>query len=88
MKHYAYLLVCSDNSIYAGYTTDIRRREEMHNAGTASKCTRSRRPVHMAYYEVFETKSEALKREASFKKLPRSEKLNLINSFKFEYPSE
>ena len=86
MKFYAYMLRCSDDSIYSGYTTDLKRREDMHNAGKASKCTRSRRPVHMVYYEEFESESEALRREAAFKKLSRKEKEALIEGFLFQFP--
>lgn len=78
MKHFAYMLRCSDNTIYSGYTTDIARRESMHNAGTASKYTRTRLPAKIVYFEEFETKSDAMKREAAFKKLTRSAKEALI----------
>ena len=86
MKYYAYMLLCSDNTIYSGFTTDIRKREEAHNSGKAAKYTRCRLPAHMVYYEDFETKSEAMSREAAFKKLKRKEKEALIESFSFKYP--
>ena len=78
MKGYAYLLKCSDGSLYAGWTNDPERRLKAHNNGTASKYTRSRRPVEMVYLEDFETQSEAMKREAELKKLTREQKLKLI----------
>ena len=43
-----YLLRCADGSLYCGWTTDIRRRLAAHGAGTASRYTRSRRPVALA----------------------------------------
>ena len=80
MKGYAYLLKCSDGSLYAGWTNDPERRLKAHNSGTASKYTRSRRPVEMVYLEEFETKSEAMKREAAFKMMTREQKLELIKT--------
>ena len=78
-KHYAYLLKCSDDSLYAGYTTDIDRRENEHNKGVGSKYTRPRQPSTIVHYEVFDTRSEAQSREAAIKKLTRLEKEKLIN---------
>lgn len=77
-KYYAYLLRCSDGTIYSGYTTDPRRRAATHNSGKGAKYTRSRLPVELAYQEGFETKREALKREAALKKLTHADKVTLI----------
>ena len=78
MTAYAYILRCSDGSLYSGWTNDPQKRLKAHNNGTASKYTRSRRPVEMVHLEQFETKSEAMKREAAFKQLTREQKLALI----------
>ena len=86
MKGYAYLLKCSDGSLYAGWTNDPERRLKAHNSGTASKYTRSRRPVEMVYLEEFETKSEAMKREAALKMMTREQKLELIKICKQKEP--
>lgn len=51
-----------------------------HNAGTGAKYTRSRHPVEFVYYETFETKEEAMKREYAIKQLSRQEKLKLIEN--------
>jgi len=75
--YYAYLLKCSDNSLYCGITNDLEKRLKAHNAGTASKYTRVRRPVEMIYTEECGTKSDALKREIEIKKLTREKKLEL-----------
>ena len=45
---YVYLLRCADDSLYCGWTTDVERRVAAHRAGTASRYTRSRRPVEVA----------------------------------------
>ena len=80
MTAYAYILRCSDGSLYSGRTNDPQKRLKAHNNGTASKYTRSRRPVEMVHLEQFETKSEAMKRECAIKKLTRDKKLALIQS--------
>ena len=72
------MLRCSDSTFYSGYTTDPRQRASVHNRGKGAKYTRSRLPVTLVYQESFATKSEALKREAAFKKLSHAEKIELI----------
>ena len=78
MKHYAYLLRCSDGSLYAGYTVNLTRRVATHNAGKDAKYTRSRLPVELVYWEEFETEHEAKSREWHLKRLSHEEKLALI----------
>ncbi|NDI35531.1 GIY-YIG nuclease family protein [Chengkuizengella sediminis] len=75
---YVYILKCSDNTLYTGYTNDLNKRVEVHNQGKASKYTRARLPVKMVYFEQCDTKSDALKKEYAIKKLTRVEKLRLI----------
>ena len=77
MDWVCYLLRCADNTLYCGITNDIEKRLIAHNAGTASKYTRVRRPVELAYMENCANKSAALKREIEIKRMPRSEKLAL-----------
>lgn len=74
-KHYFYVLQCADSTFYAGYTTDVTRREQEHNSETkGAKYTRYRQPVKVIYVESFETRGEATKAEAQFKKLTRLQK--------------
>jgi len=77
-EHYVYMLRCADGTLYSGYSTDPFRRTAAHNSGHGAKYTRSRLPVELVYIENTESISEALKREAALKKLPRAEKLALI----------
>lgn len=79
---YVYIVECADGSFYTGWTLDIKRRIAQHNNGTGGKYTRSRPPIVLKYYEEYETRSQAMKREAQIKKLTRSEKQNLINAVK------
>lgn len=73
-----YLLRCSDSSLYCGITNDLPKRLKAHAAGKASRYTRSRLPVALAYTEHQKSKSAALKREAAIKKLRRAEKDRLL----------
>ena len=82
--YYAYLLQCDDNTIYAGYTHDLSQRIEAPNNGIGAKYTRSRLPVKLMYYEGFTSKSEALKREATLKRLSRKQKIKLIEDFQID----
>ena len=83
-KHYSYMLRCSDNSIYSGYAVDPFKREKVHNSGKGAKYTRARLPVQLVYYEEFESKSEALKREREFKKYTHSQKEKIILNKKMD----
>ena len=74
---YVYLLRCADHSLYCGWTTDVKRRVAAHEAGTASRYTRSRRPVRLANVIEVPDRSAALREEARIKRLPRSAKLEL-----------
>lgn len=73
-----YLLRCSDGSLYTGITNDLPKRLKAHAAGKASRYTRSRLPVTLAYSESQKSKSAALKREAAIKRLRRAEKDRLV----------
>ena len=73
-----YLLRCRDGSLYTGITNDLPKRLKAHAAGRASKYTRSRLPVTLAYTEPQPTKSRTLKREAAIKRLRRAEKDRLL----------
>lgn len=77
-KHYAYMLRCSDGSIYSGYTTDPHRREKVHNSGKGAKYTRTRLPVKLVYFEEFDNKIDAMKREYAFKQYTHKEKEKII----------
>ena len=77
--HYAYIVKCSDGTYYTGYTNDLEKRLLAHNAGKGAKYTRNRRPVEMVYFEEYEDKSEAMKREYAIKRLTRKQKEKLIS---------
>ena len=76
--NYTYLLECADETLYCGWTNDLEKRVNAHNSGLGAKYTKPRRPVKLVYFEEFETKEEAMRREAAIKRLTRYEKLKLI----------
>ncbi|MCI2928262.1 GIY-YIG nuclease family protein [Staphylococcus hominis] len=77
-NHFVYIVRCSDNSLYTGYTNNIEVRINKHNAGKGAKYTKTRRPVVLVYQEMYDTKSEALRREYEIKTFTRQKKLKLI----------
>ena len=79
---FVYIIKCSDNTLYTGYTTDLKRRIKEHNEGEGAKYTRGRTPVELVYYEKKISKSSAMKREYEIKQLKRKEKFELIKNKK------
>lgn len=80
MKFFTYILECSDKTLYTGFTNNLEKRIETHNAKKWAKYTRGRTPVSLKYFEIFETKKEARKREHEIKQLSKQEKLSLIEN--------
>lgn len=78
--NYTYILKCKDDSLYTGWTDDLKKRITSHNAGKGAKYTKARRPVELVYYEEFQTREEAMKREYAIKQLSRKEKEALIKT--------
>lgn len=78
---WVYILECADGTLYTGWTYDLEARLAAHNAGTASKYTRTRRPVRMVYWERAGGKGDALRREWALKQLTRAQKLSIIHEF-------
>jgi putative endonuclease len=75
---FVYLLRCSDGSLYCGWTADLDRRLAEHLSGRASRYTRARLPVELAWSSPMASRSEAMREEARIKRLPRAEKLRLL----------
>ena len=80
-KHYVYVVECSDGTLYTGYTTDVERRVDEHNAGKGAKYTRGRTPVEVVHSEEYETRSDAMSREAEIKSMSREAKEELVNLY-------
>lgn len=73
---------CNDNSLYSGYTTDIKKRIETHNKGKGAKYTRSRLPVKLAWFHQWENEHIARSEEIKMKKLKKDEKEKIIKKWK------
>lgn len=77
---FAYIIRCSDGTLYTGVTNDLAERLKKHDAGKASRYTRGRGPVVLSHFEKFGSMGEALRREAEIKRLSREKKQELINA--------
>lgn len=82
--NYVYILQCSDDTLYTGWTNNLEKRIEAHNQGKGAKYTKPRLPVKLIYTEAYATQHEAMVREFDIKKLSRQEKLALIVKRKSE----
>jgi putative endonuclease len=81
-EYFVYLLLCKDNSLYTGITTDTKRRFEDHKSGKGAHYTRSHVPLKIVYTEGRHSRSSALKREAEIKKWKREKKESLYQTKK------
>ena len=80
MAAFVYLLRCADGTLYCGWSTDPERRLGQHQAGTASRYTRTRLPVELVYTRELATRSEAMREEARIKRLPPAAKRRLASA--------
>lgn len=76
--NYTYVVKCSDGTFYTGWTNNLEKRIACHNAGKGAKYTKTRRPVALVYYETFETKEDAMRREYAIKQMSRTEKEKMV----------
>ena len=76
--NYVYILRCNDDSLYTGWTNNLEKRVKAHSNGKGAKYTKARLPVELVYFEEYENKVEAMRREYAIKQLKRNEKLMLI----------
>ena len=79
MSFCVYILLCADGSFYTGYTKDLDARTKLHQNGNGAKYTKAHKPQKLAYFELFGSRSEAMKRERQIKKLSHQQKLALVN---------
>lgn len=78
MNWQVYIILCTDNSLYTGITSDIRRRVSQHGGRQGARYFRGRKPLRVVYLEDGHSRSSASRREAAIKKLGRAAKLELI----------
>ncbi len=79
MTYFVYILKCGDGTYYTGYTNHLIKRYIKHCEGKGAKYTKGRGPLDLMYYEMYDTKSEAMKREYKIKQFTHKEKEKLIS---------
>ena len=79
-KYYIYIIKCKNGSYYIGHTNDLKRRMKDHQAGYGSKFTTDNQTDAPLYFEEFNSRSEAMKRETQLKKWSKAKKKALIES--------
>ena len=78
---FVYIVQCRDGSFYTGITTNLEKRVQDHNTGSAgAKYTRSRRPVRLVYHEAAVSRSAAARREFQVKQMTPAGKLQLMRT--------
>jgi len=87
---YIYVLLCADNSLYCGITTNLEKRLKQHNGEIkgGAKYTRSKRPCRFVYIKKAMNRSIASKEEYQFKRLSRKNKIKFINQELTHQPLE
>ena len=78
MVWYLYMLRCGNGDFYTGITANLERRLAEHQSRIGGRFTRMAHPVELVYQEVFETSTEAKRRERQIKSWSRGKKLALI----------
>jgi len=77
MPYYVYLIVCENDTFYAGYTKNVDARVRQHTNGKGARYTRMHKPKRLVYVEEFDSRAEAMKKERKIKKLSHQQKLRL-----------
>ena len=79
---FVYMVRCAGGQLYTGWTNDPAARLHAHKTGKGAKCTRALGAKQFAYLEQCTDKSEALRREAALKKLPKAQKEALCTAWR------
>ena len=79
---YVYILRCCDQTLYTGWTINLKHRWEAHQSGKGAKYNKAHPPLACVYFELCEDRHAAMKREYEIKQLTRQEKETLIQAAK------
>jgi putative endonuclease len=81
MTYYTYIIKSKiKDTYYIGSTSNLEQRVRLHNEGK-SKSTKAYIPWEIIYYEEFNTKSEAIKREYALKRIKNKDTIiKIINN--------
>ncbi|RMA58886.1 GIY-YIG nuclease family protein [Ulvibacter antarcticus] len=78
--YYVYILKCSDNRYYTGFTSNLSKRFEEHQTGKyKGSYTCNRRPLILSFYTEFTNPSIAIETEKQIKNWSKAKKEALIN---------
>ena len=78
--YYVYILKCSDNTYYTGFTSNLEKRFFEHQQGKHTESyTYKRRPLELAFYCEFLEVGFAIETEKQLKKWSKAKKEALIN---------
>ncbi|MFX1417347.1 MAG: GIY-YIG nuclease family protein [Promethearchaeota archaeon] len=81
---YVYILeVMTKNGkkrFYTGYTNNLYRRWKEHRNGTGARFCRGKKLIELKYFEIYQTRKEAMRRELQIKSFSRQEKRDLIKN--------
>ena len=80
MSYWLYILQCTDDSLYTGITTDLKRRLRQHKNKKGGAYTEAHTVEKIVYTERFPNRNAALKRESEIKSWRREKKLALIRT--------
>lgn len=79
-RHFTYILLCADKTLYVGCTNNLEKRLKQHNESKGgAHYTKIRRPVALKYSEKFRTYAKARAREAEIKRWSRKRKIEFLN---------
>ncbi|MBU0682959.1 MAG: GIY-YIG nuclease family protein [Candidatus Omnitrophica bacterium] len=84
VTYYTYIIECRDGAYYTGYTNDLDKRVTRHNAGLASKYTRSKLPVKLVWSKACKNQRFAMRTENILKKLKREDKKLIIQGVRLD----
>lgn len=86
-KHYLYIITNKNEGVfYIGITNNLKRRIYQHKNKVHKSTFSARYNLDkLVYFEIFDSKDEALLREARMKKWNREWKINIIKSFNPEW---
>lgn len=87
MSWLVYIILCTDDTLYTGITTDIERRMRQHATGRGAKYFRGRQPKELFYLEGGHDRSTASKRELFIKGMKRADKERLAAKGASDYSS-
>jgi len=77
--YYVYILKCSDDTYYTGFTSNLWNRIQEHQIGKyKGSYTHKRRPLQLAFYCEFTNVEMAIETEKQIKKWSRAKKEALI----------